>query len=103
MEQMKHQTTTSTSGLIKDRHSCRVLFDLVSRSELPAVCLRSRLARGLVVKNDVAAGETAACGIDVSDSDRKRIGAIIYVDNESAHPASYAHRSGKMRMITAHG
>ena len=60
-----------------------------------------RRAPGLVVKDDVAAGEAAACGIDVTDSDRKRIGTIIYVHHESAHPASYPHRSGKVRMITA--
>src|SRR5438309_9056430 len=60
-----------------------------------------RRAPGLVVKNDVAAGEAAACGIDVIDSDRKRIGAIIHIHDESAHPASNLHRPGKVRMITA--
>ena len=60
-----------------------------------------RRAPGLVVKDDVAAGEAAACGIDVIDSDRKRIGAIIHIHDESTHPTSNPHRSGKMRMITA--
>ena len=53
------------------------------------------------MKHNIAAGEAAACGIDVSDSDRKRIGTIIYVHNESAHPTCNPHRSGKVRMITA--
>ena len=58
-------------------------------------------ATGLVVKDDVAAGEAAACGIDVIDSDRKCIGTIIHVHDESAHPASNLHRPGEVRMITA--
>jgi len=53
------------------------------------------------VKHNIAAGEAAACGIDVTDSDRKRIGTIIYVHHESAQPPPNPHRSGKMRMITA--
>ena len=53
------------------------------------------------MKDDVAAGEAAACGIDVIDSDRKSIGAIIHVYYESTHAPSNPHRSGEVRMITA--
>ena len=54
----------------------------------------------LTMNDDVAAGEAAACGIDTTDSDRKRIGAIIHVHDESAYPTSNPYCSGKVRMIT---
>src|SRR5205823_12509608 len=53
------------------------------------------------MNDDIAAGEAAACGIDTTDSDRKRIGAIIHVHDESAYPTSNPHLSSKVRMITA--
>ena len=58
-------------------------------------------ARSLMVQHDVAAGEGPGCGIDATNLDRKRIGAIIHIHYESAHPASNLHRPGKVRMITA--
>ena len=55
----------------------------------------------LTMNDDIAASEGPARGIDVSDPDRKRIGTVIYIHNESAHPTCNPHHSGKMRMITA--
>ena len=51
------------------------------------------------MKHDVAAGECAACGVG-TDSDRKRIGTVVHIDGEDAHPTANPHISGKMGMIT---
>ena len=53
----------------------------------------------LIVKDDVAASECAACEI-ATDSDRKGIGTVVHIDGKDAHPTANPHCSGKMRMIT---